>query len=685
MDSADRLARIEARLAAIEARLGMARTQEPPQAVPPTAPHAPAWPAPAPTAAPARAPAVRAEPKPKPAHSDLERFVGLAVLGRIGIGAIVLAAAYFAQLGWGHLSPAARVLAIELGAAVMLGLGFALRQRVAAYYVALLFGGASALSYLGIAVAQLRYELLGSGVAMALLVASAALGQFLARTIHLQAMATVSLAGAYAAPVLVGSPSASPTMFFAYLLALHTWAACTEHWWQWIWARRLAVTATTVLAGAWFVGARLMPSTWSVVLHIEAVWFLVIAPELLRAFTKRPITKERWLILITGSWVTQLALLTWTVAEAGAPSAAPLAGVLLLALGIALRQADCSLPRRGAAIAQIGAVMLALGASTMWNPAPSDLVYAWSQPWPRLGSLLLVGAVLIGTRRWSGTSDLGLAAAILCAKLTVLTQDQATSRALALVALLLPAALLVFGHNQAGPIYALIAGSSVLFFGLSNAWDFGGAGAGWLCAAFAATAAWLTIGSGVATAASKPVLRRAVGLLQITLALYWSAGSFSVLTRTEVTPAVLNFRCLAMVTMVVLLATSHRLAGSVRKEDRVLLLIPLLVMVYLGPLAEILTAVSGWPPGTRAITVSLYTLVFSGILLAAGFLKKRPPLRWAGLAGFGIATAKVAVHDLRDLDTPMRMLLTAGLGVALLLGAYAYARLRRASEPERDA
>ena len=93
-----------------------------------------------------------------------------------------------------------------------------------------------------------------------------------------------------------------------------------------------------------------------------------------------------------------------------------------------------------------------------------------------------------------GAGISGLAAAILCAKLTVLTQDQATSRALALVALLLPAALLVFGHNQAGPIYALIAGSSVLFFGLSNAWDFGGAGAGWLCAAFAATAAWLTIG-----------------------------------------------------------------------------------------------------------------------------------------------------------------------------------------------
>ena len=39
---------------------------------------------------------------------DYERFVGVAVLGRVGIAAVLLAAGDFGQLGWREIGRAAR-------------------------------------------------------------------------------------------------------------------------------------------------------------------------------------------------------------------------------------------------------------------------------------------------------------------------------------------------------------------------------------------------------------------------------------------------------------------------------------------------------------------------------------------------------------------------------------------------
>src|SRR5204863_5243981 len=91
-------------------------------------------PPPLPRAAEAGAFAERAVPPP-PAR-DLERFVGLAVLGRVGVAAVLLAAAYFGQLGWTHLGPGARAALVYAGGLLMVGAGFVLRPRVDAKYTA---------------------------------------------------------------------------------------------------------------------------------------------------------------------------------------------------------------------------------------------------------------------------------------------------------------------------------------------------------------------------------------------------------------------------------------------------------------------------------------------------------------------------------------------------------------------
>src|SRR5688572_28836596 len=195
---------------------------------------------PVPDEAPRRAPPPPPVPPPPAAppgqqparkRSDLEQLVGLKVLGRVGAAAISLAGVYFGQLGWQALGPVGRTALVYAAGLAMIVAGWLLRPKVAHYYTAVLWGGGTSLTYAAGTLASLRFELVSGLPAMLLLLGSAALGQFLARILRLEAFATVALAGAYAAPVLVGSPSPTPTGFFVLMLTLHGWAAWTERSW----------------------------------------------------------------------------------------------------------------------------------------------------------------------------------------------------------------------------------------------------------------------------------------------------------------------------------------------------------------------------------------------------------------------------------------------------------------------
>jgi hypothetical protein len=99
-------------------------------------------------------------PRRPPAANEFERFIGLAVLGRVGVAAVVVAAAYFGQLGWERLGPVARSVVIYLAGAAMIGVGTWLRPRVQPRFVAYLWGGGTALTYVAGVVAHLRYGVL---------------------------------------------------------------------------------------------------------------------------------------------------------------------------------------------------------------------------------------------------------------------------------------------------------------------------------------------------------------------------------------------------------------------------------------------------------------------------------------------------------------------------------------------
>lgn len=68
--------------------------------------------------------------------------------------------------------------------------------------------------------------------------------------------------------------------------------------------------------------------------------------------------------------------------------------------------------------------------------------------------------------------------------------------------------------------------------------------------------------------------------------------------------------------------------------------------------------------------------------LLAGFLADWPEPRWAGLSLFGLALGKAFLVDVWSLDPGLRVVAFVGLGLALVAGAFAYARFLKPGDPE---
>src|SRR5687768_2309796 len=144
-----------------------------------------------PAAPPVSAPPAR-PPSPPRSHAarkdvmstsgrDLERFVGVSILGRVGVAALLLAAGYFAQWTYVRIPPVARVASIYGLAVLLIGAGFFVRRRTSGLYVGILWGGGVAAAYLAGVVARIRYDLVGPVEAVAMLAAACVAGEILAR------------------------------------------------------------------------------------------------------------------------------------------------------------------------------------------------------------------------------------------------------------------------------------------------------------------------------------------------------------------------------------------------------------------------------------------------------------------------------------------------------------------------
>lgn len=608
---------------------------------------------------------------------DLERFVGLSVLGRVGIGAVLLAAAYFGQLGWTHLGPGARAALVYTGGILFVALGAWLRRRVRPRYVAMLWGGGVALTYLAGVLAHLRFLVIGSGLATVSLLASAALGQFLARVLGLQTLATVALTGAYAAPVLVGSPSPTPTAFFALLVTLHTWAAWTEHRWQWFVARGVAAALTAALVIGWYVEHGIV-GPWSFTWHVEAVWLCLVGPEVLTGWQRRPVAVLR--CVLVGA-LTLLALLALLVAISSARTGAGEHHGTLVALAAAkLVFAAWLVPRArelGGWLARAAALALPLVVAFGW-PVAGD----WLRERALLpSSMLALGSALLVTRRWTTVGDLGAAlAALLALALHAHGFEDVAGRKQTVVIVAAFSWLTTVGRWSVGRVFGLVGGAFAAWACLVPAGIHPLPGDG-MAFGLAGASLVATYGAFVAAKASDRTLAWAAAIVQAMLLWFWlhSAWQGALSGAGAAATAVWNVRTGAIAAVVVMTVVARQRLSPSEVAPRAVLGATALAGVYVGGLLELLDAVAELRFGPRAVASSIYTLAFAGALLGAGFWRRQPALRWVALAAFGVVVVKILAHDLSEVDTPVRVLATGVLGGVLLLAAWAYARYQRAS------
>ena len=608
-----------------------------------------------------------------------EAYLGGTVLGRLGAAALFLAAAYFAQLGWQHLGPGAKVLGIYALGASLLGLGAWLRPRVAPRYVAILWGAAVADMYLAGVVAKLAFDLVSTPVALSLLVGACTLGQLLAQQLRVQAIATVALAGAVAAPMLCGGDAATPTLLLVYLLAVHTWAAWVEHRWQWLWARGVAFVGAGVVAWAWYA-THWQSGDASLVVSAQLFHLGLVAPELLAAIRRVDMIRERTLAVSCSAALLTLGFALHAVIGDGLPAHPLASGLAWLAVAAALAPRAEELARD---LGRLGGVLVPLGLLIawphLWDAGPAANAALQGVAW------LATTGGLLALRRRIGAGELGATFAVLLAVGCMLaTRHPAWSIPLALAS----AAVLVVGGRVAparigGLVLGLLAAGGAVS---AHAPTSLGLHVPHLAAA--AVFGWLAAAGFAAAARTDFALARAAAIATACGAAAWSLHVFVEAAQHDLGARawpLWNTPTLAFAAAVAAHFTGWKPLTTAARPDRrpafewrVALIAAGLLATYAFGLGEVMAALAPATYSWQAVGVSLYSALFAAALLILGFRRDLRTARLSALAMFLAVTVKVGLYDLSYVPTPLRVLVTGALGTVLLVAAWSYSR-RKAS------
>ncbi len=95
-------------------------------------------------------------------------------------------------------------------------------------------------------------------------------------------------------------------------------------------------------------------------------------------------------------------------------------------------------------------------------------------------------------------------------------------------------------------------------------------------------------------------------------------------------------------------------------------------------IVDVLQGDASEPSQTAQVALSTFWGVVGLVAIVVGLVRDVRELRYAGLALLGLGVAKVFAYDLSELDQLYRVLSFIAVGIVLLVGAYAYQRVRAA-------
>lgn len=456
---------------------------------------------------------------------DLERFVGIAVLGRIGVGAVLLAAGYFAQMAYRQASELGRLAILYTAGASLLATGWALRPRVSERFVGLLWGGGAAILWLAAVAAHVRYHLVGQEVGLLLAVGACAVATVHARVLRHAWLASVALAGAFAAPLLL-MPDGDPRTFFTlYGLLLHAWAVLCERRFAWRAPRLVAVVGVIALTIAWAAPhGRWDLSTW---LHLQAAILGLTLYELVQLARRADIEEEWANGATTVTAIFQLLLLVPFFVNVAWSTPSPLRwSVTLVGAGYFTLSTWLTPGATGGArrlargLGHLGALLLPFGV-VGW--ILDSVVAADLRSLVHAGALAVVAGGLMAFQRRSGTGPIGaVVAAVLAMLLVVPGLDGSALRLGALALAFVPA--LALGLRATRPAWVTLGETLTLLLAVLGAAALGGRSAPATPVGFALGAAAALLltwrrapGSGLADSIAAPAIVPCLALAWLAL------------------------------------------------------------------------------------------------------------------------------------------------------------------------
>lgn len=269
------LSRLKLRMRLLEERLAAGRVPAPapvaapkPKPAPAAAPSPAAVPAPAAEEAtvPRQAPIPAVEwkpdtpifkaPEPSAFSKALDRlrdwFTGGNAIVRVGIVVLFFGVAFLLKYSVEHemLPVEVRLIGAALGAIVLLAAGWRLREKRAAYAIALQGGGIGIL-YLTVFAALRLYALIPATAAFGVLAAMAVFSAMLAVLQNARALAVLGAAGGFLAPVLTSTGGGNHVALFSFYALLNAGIVGIAWYRAWRELNLLGFVFTFAIGGLW--------------------------------------------------------------------------------------------------------------------------------------------------------------------------------------------------------------------------------------------------------------------------------------------------------------------------------------------------------------------------------------------------------------------------------------------------
>jgi uncharacterized membrane protein len=645
MTENDRVGRLEARLAALEAVVAGLTERVPSEGVgsgaagqprvhpghpepqrlqaPGSATGGPGPPPSRPEGTHPAVPTRAAPPSRSPAAPLLssEQWIGQRVLLAVGVVALILAAGYLLRLSFdrGWISPLMRCIGGAVAGLIVGAIGWRFHARYRTYGAALIGCGA-AIIYLSVWAAARLYGVLPptTGI-LGLALVSVALAM-IAYSIDVEALGTTAAAGAFFAPLLLGRNYAAADLLLLYLACMAAglgFVAARRHW-------RLTMFVVAVsFFGVAYAGAADRGSPWGVLLYGVLGGSSGIHVGL----------RERW-------WETRFLSFTggWTFVAAASRHLDDPWAILIAALVLA---------------APVWWYALRTERILSFQPVSLASPVNWS-----VGEALyfLLTPFLVGWAVYQvapGWFDFHRGA----------------------VALIIAMPYLIAGYQRPRPAFALVGAAAM---GMA-AWQH------WTGVA----RVWALLGLVLVWAALDHRLKREDGrwyaLLTLWAALQQLLGD-ALSRRSAADPAFVGSYAVALwgtagVSAALAAGLWRRSAASSLVQGGLWALGGALLLF--GVTAEIeryfdLKTLSAQTASLASgLAVSAWWLVFAATLIGMGFRRGLKPARIAGLGVAGLAVVKVLVFDLSSLDSLYRVGSVFILGLVFLLLAYLYHRQGR--------